>query len=60
MANTMTDSDEANKIEAGGTCSTDGIIMVCDVTDKESSNSVKDWTGVIDKHVSDGANMFCF
>ena len=33
-----------------------GIIIVCDVTDKESSNSVKDWTGEIDKHVSDGVN----
>ena len=26
------------------------------MTDKESSNSVKDWTGEIDKHVSDGVN----
>ena len=30
------------------------IITVYDVTDKESFNNVKDWTGEIDKHVSDG------
>ena len=32
------------------------IIIVCDVTDMESFNSVMDWTGEIDKHVSDGVN----
>ena len=33
-----------------------GIIIDCDVTNKESSNSVKDWTGEVDKHVSDDVN----
>ena len=32
------------------------ITLVCDVTDKESFNSVKAWMGEIDKHVSDSVN----
>ena len=36
--------------------STHDISRICDVTDKESFNNVKDWTGEIDKHVSDGVN----
>ena len=45
-----------------GTCSTEARThttsssSVCDVTDKESSNNVKDRMGEIDKHVSDGVN----
>ena len=35
---------------------THDITRVYDVTDKESFNNVKDWTGGIDKHVSDGIN----
>ena len=33
---------------------THDITRVYDVTDKESFNNVEDWTGGIDKHVSDG------
>eukprot|EP00450_Noctiluca_scintillans_P038184 CAMPEP_0194479604 /NCGR_PEP_ID=MMETSP0253-20130528/2672_1 /TAXON_ID=2966 /ORGANISM="Noctiluca scintillans" /LENGTH=204 /DNA_ID=CAMNT_0039318855 /DNA_START=56 /DNA_END=670 /DNA_ORIENTATION=- len=33
-----------------------GIIIVYDVTDKESFNNVKNWVGEIDKYAADGVN----
>ena len=71
IVNTMTISDEINKIATvsnnplqfkipgyvlSRNRSTHDITRVYDVTDKESFNNVKDWTGEIDKHVSDGVN----
>ena len=38
-----------------GKCTHD-ITRVYDITDKEEFDNVKDWTGGIDKHVSDGVN----
>ena len=68
----MSASDEANKIETvlnnplqfkipvyvlnRSENAHDIIIIVFDVTDKESSNNVKGRMGEIDKHVSDGIN----
>ena len=60
IVNTITVSDEANEIATllgvRAQPKPHDIIIVCDVTDKESFNSVKDWTGEIDKHVFDGVS----
>ena len=70
IVNTMTVGDGANEIATVQQPSpvqdpgvraqpkAHDIIIACDGTDKESFNSVKDWTGEIDKNVSDGVSSF--